>query len=159
MRYEKAIRKETDKIFIELLQTAITNNEDFAFESNLREDQLSCLRYFEEANYEIDLVYLWLDSISLSKERVESRVIQGGHLVGNRSIQANFNEGLHNLDLSVSDNHWHHLYLIDNSTDVYEVEDSMNLLLEMENGEILNLSEDFFSEEREKYLPLTCKLI
>lgn len=159
LRYEKSIRKETDKIFIQLLQSAIHKHEDFAFESNLRTDQLSCLSYFENAGYEINLIYIWLDGIEISKERVNARVNEGGHLVGDRSIVGNFNEGLRNLDLSVSDNHWNHVYLIDNSKTAKAKEDSMSLLIEIDNGEIITLSNNFFTPEREKHLPLMCDFI
>jgi len=37
---------------------------------------------FEEAGYEINLVFLWLNDLSKSFKRVEKRVAEGGHQVG-----------------------------------------------------------------------------
>jgi predicted ABC-type ATPase len=156
MRYGVKLKKEIDRVFNKLCDIAIENKEDFCFECNLRDDQLICINKFQEAGYRINLIYIWLDSIELSKERVSIRIKEGGQPVGNDSIVANFNEGLANLDQSLYNGDWNRAYVIDNSRDADEKGNTLMLLLEMEKDKVVNISNDFFSESRKKYFPLLC---
>lgn len=82
LRYATELAKRTDNVFRALCEDAIRNKADFAFECNLREEQVKYVGLFEEAGYEINLVFLWLNDLSKSFERVEKRVAEGGHQVG-----------------------------------------------------------------------------
>lgn len=115
LRYAAEIAKRTDKVFKELCEDAIKNKQDFAFECNLRKEQVKYVGLFENAGYEINLIFLWLDDISKSFERVEKRVAEGGHQVGKISIESNYTESLKNLDEYF--NSWDNVYIIDNSLD------------------------------------------
>lgn len=159
MRYALEIKKEIDKVFRELCQEAIKNNKDFSYECNLRKDQLSAVESFEKAGYLINIVFIWLDNISISQQRVKIRITEGGHPVGLESIKCNFDEGINNFDYSVSEKHWNHVYLIDNSKDVKSRGDSLILLLEIENNKVVRISETFFSAERRILLPEICRMV
>jgi len=159
MRYLKCLKEQVNKIFNELCDDAINNNRDFSYECNLRMDQLYCINKFDKAGYKINLIYLYIDSIELSKNRVKIRINEGGHVVGDESIIENFRQGLKNLDDSVAESNWDHVYLVDNSKDLKSKGDVLTLLLEMKNNNIIQISETLFSENIQKHLPRTTKLI
>jgi predicted ABC-type ATPase len=159
MRYGVKLKREIDRVFNKLCDIAIEKNEDFCFECNLRDDQLGCVNKFHHAGYNINLIYIWLDSIELSKERVSIRVNEGGQPVGIESIKENFIEGASNLDLSLSNGDWSRAYVIDNSRNASENGNTLMLLLEAEKDRLVRISNDFCSESRKKYLPLLCSKI
>ena len=135
LRYQKELNKQVDRKFRELCLEAIRNNVDFAFECNLRDNQIKYLSLFDEAGYKINLVYLWLYDVELSFERVEYRVAQGGHSVGKISIESNFYEGLRNLNDSFQD--WDNLFIIDNSKDIHKNNiENLPLVFYIVNGDI-----------------------
>jgi len=159
LRFERKLKEEIDKVFNELCHEAIDNQRDFAFECNLRLGQLKCVSSFEKAGYRINIIYIWLDSIEISEQRVRVRVSEGGHLVGLESIKINFYEGVNNFDLSVTEGNWDHVYLIDNSKDVKSKGDPLSLLLEMNDHQIVHCSDNFFTSQRKKLLPSICNLL
>lgn len=159
LRYPIELAKRTDKKFKELCERAILERIDFAFECNLREEQVKYLSLFDEAGYEINLVYLWLDKIEISFNRVNYRVSKGGHYVGKDSIIRNYNEGLKNLD-KYFDN-WNNVYVIDNSMDITELNEKANLplILYIHEGNILYVSNEISEETLESNFPTIFKAL
>ena len=159
LRYPIELAKRTDKKFKELCERAILERIDFAFECNLREEQVKYLSLFDEAGYEINLVYLWLDKIEISFNRVNYRVSKGGHYVGKDSIIRNYNEGLKNLD-KYFDN-WNNVYVIDNSMDITELNEKANLplILYIHEGNILYVSNEISEETLESNFPTIFKVL
>ncbi|NLT03719.1 MAG: hypothetical protein GXY09_07655 [Bacteroidales bacterium] len=158
MRYEYCLKKEVNKLFNELCHEAIQSKRDFSFECNLRKDQLSIVRDFEKDDYQINLIYLLLGDLEISKQRVQIRINEGGHVVGEKSIIGNFREGLENLDSSVSDGHYHHVYLVDNSKDIKNKGDVLTLQLEMEQSNVIQVSDTFIANYKD-LLPAICRQI
>lgn len=69
-------------IFMAEKLNAIRNGSDYAFETNFSSsDPMSSARQFREAGYEVHLIFMGLDSIEESIQRVEQRVQLGGHKV------------------------------------------------------------------------------
>lgn len=159
LRYPIELAKRTDKKFKQLCVKAIEERIDFAFECNLREEQVKYLSLFDEAGYEINLVYLWLDKIEISFNRVNYRVSKGGHYVGKESIIRNYNEGLKNLD-KYFDN-WNNVYIIDNSMDITELNEKANLplILYIHNGKVLYVSNEISEETLESNFPTIFKAL
>ena len=157
LRYPIELAKRTDKKFKQLCEKAIEERIDFAFECNLREEQVKYLSLFEDAGYEINLVYLWLDKIEISFNRVNYRVSKGGHYVGKESIIRNYNEGLKNLD-KYFDN-WNNVYVIDNSMDITELNEKANLplILYIHEGKVLYVSNEICEETLESNFPTIFK--
>ncbi len=116
LRYQREENKQLEKLFKELYLQKINASEDFAYECNLREEQLKPVPYFEKEGYSLNLIFLCLDDVNQCEERVHQRVHQGGHSVDKTSIIENFNEGLRNLDESFLD--WHSVLIIDNSKEM-----------------------------------------
>ena len=159
LRYPIELAKRTDKKFKQLCEKAIEERIDFAFECNLREEQVKYLSLFEDAGYEINLVYLWLEKIEISFNRVNYRVSKGGHYVGKESIIRNYNEGLNNLD-KYFDN-WNNVYIIDNSMDITELNEKANLplILYIHNGKVLYVSNEISEETLESNFPSIFKAL
>ena|GEM_PF-3192043 len=154
LRYGKVRSQELDRIFTERCQEAINSVEDFSYECNLRIDQLKNVELFDNAGYELVLIYIWLDNVDISKRRVAKRVANGGHLVGEKSICENYTVGLENLNLSFLD--WNELYIFDNSVDFQNSNETEGfpLLLHAKNKKIQYCSDLIFQKENiESKLP------
>jgi predicted ABC-type ATPase len=146
MRYERVRRKEIDRIFTESCESAIRLKLNYAYECNLRIDQVKNVALFDEANYKLALIYIWLDSVEISKFRVKKRHNEGGHFVGDESIDYNFKEGLKNLNESFLD--WDELYIFNNSIDIVDdTSVSFQFMLYMNNKEVRKVFEPFFRQE------------
>jgi predicted ABC-type ATPase len=147
LRYEKERRKEIDRIFTELCQDAINYNRDFAYECNLREDQLKNVQLFENAGYQLNLIFIWLDNTEISTRRVQRRVAEGGHSVGEDDIVRNYKEGLHNLDTNYQ--FFNEVYVFDNSVDVRDTPsgEEFTLLLHIQKGKIKHGVPQFLTRE------------
>jgi predicted ABC-type ATPase len=150
---EKKIALEIDRLFRTECENAIVNNQDFTYECNFRRDQLKYVQLFEDANYDLNLIYIFLDLVEHSIKRVEYRhKYQNGNFIDKDSIVNNFNEGLENLDLSYLE--FNNFYLIDNSIDFYdEKEINFEIVLQIHNKEILFLKENFPPDYLKPYLP------
>ena len=156
-RYPVEIAKRTDRKFRELCEQAIQKGMDFAFECNLREEQVKYLSLFDDANYEINLIFFWLNDIQISFDRVAQRVSKGGHFVGKYSIERNFYEGLKNLD-EYFDN-WNNISVIDNSMDIQQLneQDQLPLILYIQNRKVLYVSNKIPQSTLNSNFPTICK--
>ena len=86
------------RIFLQEIETRIEKREDFAFETTLA--GRSYLRLIERLHgdgWSVELFYLALPGVEVSKLRVAERVAHGGHNIPVRDIQRRFPRSLHNL--------------------------------------------------------------
>ena len=114
---EKELRKLRHEFFFNQCKLAVQKQIDFAYECNLRQDQIAQVKLFEDAGYKIKLLYIYLKSLSISKNRVEYRLnIQKGLDIPTSRIEENYYEGLKNLNQSYA--HWNELLIFDNSRDL-----------------------------------------
>ena len=141
MRYERERGKALDKIFRQLCQDAVKERRDFSFECNLRDDQLKNVKLFDEERYKINLIFLWLNDISISHRRVQKRAANNGHSVGKDSIKTNYYKGLKNLDEHFRD--WNSIYIFDNSTDF---ETDLPIIFFISQGDVHLLSKKYDKE-------------
>lgn len=153
LRYEYERSRRTDRKFRELCEEAIEKHKDFSYECNLREEQVKYLSLFDAAGYEINLVFIWLNDIDISRKRVEKRVQSGGHFVGERSIATNFQEGLKNLDEFYKG--WSNVYVIDNSKDYSLMNDGeeLTLIIYTKKDQVLYLTSNIDTETLQKNFP------
>ena len=76
----------------------IKEKSDAAFETNFRDpDVIESVKQFMKAGFESRLIFMGLDSVEASIERVELRVAKGGHDVSVEYININFEKSLSNL--------------------------------------------------------------
>jgi len=91
------------RLSIQRVQTLIEQKQPFSFEATLAGAwQAKMLTHCAKAGYQTRLIYVWLPSVALAKQRVQNRVRQGGHDVPTTLIERRYHKGLANL---------HRLYL------------------------------------------------
>jgi predicted ABC-type ATPase len=150
--YEQQIPKIKKKLFLKNCIDAINNEKDFAYECNLRLQQMQAIKLFDDAKYNLNLWYFYMPNINRCKERVELRVLNRGHDVDDLSIKVNFEEGLKNLDLTFEE--WNQLFIIDNSIDFIDEQSDLgiNILLIASKGKVLYCSDKFPKPNNSVYL-------
>ena len=104
----------TVKAFEELIEHSISKNQSFAYEGHFSsEAPWKTISRFKEHQYQIIMVFLMVDDLSLSQKRVIERVKTGGHYVTPLEIEKNYYGNLIQLNqhLDLLDE----LIVIDNS--------------------------------------------
>lgn len=90
---------EAARIMLNRLQELLHQQIDFAFETTLAsKSYLSFIKQARELNYQIHLVFFWLNSVNLAKERVLQRVQNGGHHIPDDVIERRYYAGIKNLN-------------------------------------------------------------
>jgi predicted ABC-type ATPase len=86
------------RLMLKQIDRLIQKKADFAFETTLATKSYSkTIDRAKKEGYKVTLLYFWLDSIELAKERVKTRVYEGGHNIPEKVIERRYNAGLHNL--------------------------------------------------------------
>lgn len=83
------------KIMLEEVEACFQRGESFAIETTLSgRGYLKHIRRWQEAGYEVRLIFLSLQDVSISIDRVARRVKQGGHNIPEPVIRRRFKAGL-----------------------------------------------------------------
>jgi predicted ABC-type ATPase len=86
------------RLFLKEIETRIEQQENFAFETTLSgRSYLKLVRRFRTAGWRVELIYLALPSIEISRLRVAERVTHGGHDIPLKDIERRFPRSLTNL--------------------------------------------------------------
>jgi predicted ABC-type ATPase len=86
------------RLFLTEIDAAIGKREDFAFETTLAgRSYLKLLRRLRAEGWRVELIYLALPSLQMSKLRVAERVRHGGHDVPVNDLERRFGRSLANL--------------------------------------------------------------
>lgn len=89
---------EAGRIMLSKINHFISNQIDFSFETTLAtRSYTNIIKKSKQLGYEITLLYFWLDSVELAKERVLTRVAEGGHNIPVEVIIRRYYSGLKNL--------------------------------------------------------------
>lgn len=92
------------RLFINEIETCITLRENFAFETTLSgRSYLKLVKRLRADGWHVELIYLALPSMEMSRLRVAERVMHGGHNIPTVDIERRFPRSLMNL-LSVFSN-------------------------------------------------------
>ena len=103
------------RIMLERIKTLLNEGKTFAFETTLA--TRSYKKFILEAHskgYQSTLLFFWLSDVNLAKERVRTRVLEGGHNIPEKTIEERYQKGIKNLFelfLPVSSN----VFIFDNS--------------------------------------------
>lgn len=90
-------------LFLGEIEACIAKREDFAFETTLAgRSYLKLVRRLQTAGWRVELIYLALPSMEMSKLRVAERVAHGGHSIPVADIERRFARSLGNLLYSFS---------------------------------------------------------
>ena len=86
------------RLFLQEIESCILRHEDFAFETTLAgRSYLKLVRRLRSQGWQVELIYLALPSMAMSKMRVAERVAHGGHNIPAADIERRFARSLSNL--------------------------------------------------------------
>jgi predicted ABC-type ATPase len=89
---------EAGRIMINRINDLIDDNETFAFETTLStRSYRNKVQRAQEKGYSVTLLFFWLNSVELAKERVKTRVVEGGHNIPEQTIVRRYFKGINNL--------------------------------------------------------------
>ena len=86
------------RILLREIDDHIARREDFAFETTLSGlGYLRLIQNMQQEGWRVELIYLALPNVFISKLRVAERVMHGGHAVSDEDLERRFPRGLKNL--------------------------------------------------------------
>lgn len=89
---------EAGRIMLNRIDELFKNQENFAFETTLSSKTFKQkIKFAKENNYNTTLIFFWLRNPELAKERVKTRVNEGGHNIPPDVIKRRYIKGIKNL--------------------------------------------------------------
>ncbi|MBA5628306.1 zeta toxin family protein [Moheibacter lacus] len=89
---------ESGRIMLKRIDELLLENQTFAFETTLSTRSYKNKILGAKSNgYTITILFFWLQTIELAKERVRSRVAEGGHNIEENVIERRYKNGIKNL--------------------------------------------------------------
>jgi predicted ABC-type ATPase len=89
---------EAGRIMIKRLNELLEISKNFAFETTLAtKSYQSKVLYAQSKNYNVTLLFFWLQNVDLAIERVKTRVEEGGHNIETAVIKRRYINGIKNL--------------------------------------------------------------
>jgi predicted ABC-type ATPase len=89
---------EAGRIMLNRINDLLKNNESFAFETTLStKSYKNKILEAKQNGYTVTLVFFWLQNVELAKERVKTRVAEGGHNIPADIIERRYIKGIKNL--------------------------------------------------------------
>ncbi|MFM7195754.1 MAG: zeta toxin family protein [Bacteroidota bacterium] len=111
----ETVSMEAGRIMLNRIDSMISSGKNFAFETTLATGvHHRTIIAAKEKGYTVTLLFFWLESVKLAKERVMTRVQEGGHNIPPDVIDRRYRSGIERLFstyLPVVD----HAFIIDNS--------------------------------------------
>lgn len=89
---------EAGRIMLKRINELLLEQENFAFETTLStKSYKSKIIEAKDKGYHVSLLFFWLQNIELAKERVRTRVSEGGHNIESEVIERRYERGIKNL--------------------------------------------------------------
>ena len=89
---------EAGRIMLRRINELLESNENFAFETTLAtKSYKSKVGEAKSKNYNVTLLFFWLQNVDLAIERVKTRVLEGGHNIELDVIKRRYLNGIKNL--------------------------------------------------------------
>jgi predicted ABC-type ATPase len=89
---------EAGRLMLARIETLAQARVDFGFETTLAgRSQLTLLTRLRAEGYRTHLFFLWLPTLGLALERVQDRVLAGGHFVPEETVRRRLTRGLSNF--------------------------------------------------------------
>ena len=86
------------RMMLDRISELLSSGETFAFETTLStKSYKETINYAQSIGYNVVLIFYWLNSVELAIERVESRVLKGGHHIESEVIRRRYIRGIINL--------------------------------------------------------------
>ncbi|ACU92063.1 conserved hypothetical protein [Capnocytophaga ochracea DSM 7271] len=94
----ESVAMQAGRIMLARMDELLQKGETFAFETTLATKSYKQKIEWAQANgYEVTLLFFWLDSPNIAKERVAQRVAEGGHSIPLETIERRYYNGIANL--------------------------------------------------------------
>ena len=94
----ESVAVQAGRIMLARMDELLQKGETFAFETTLATKSYKQKIDWAQANgYEVTLLFFWLDSPNIAKERVAQRVAEGGHNIPLETIERRYYNGIANL--------------------------------------------------------------
>ena len=89
---------EAGRIMLNRINEFLENGISFSFETTLStRSYRNFILKAQEKGYTVSLLFFWLESVDLAKERVRTRVLEGGHNIPSEVIERRYFKGIKNL--------------------------------------------------------------
>lgn len=89
---------EAGRIMIKRINELLETHKNFAFETTLAtKSYKSKIAKAKSKNYNVTLLFFWLQNVDLAIERVKTRVTEGGHHIETEIIKRRYRNGIKNL--------------------------------------------------------------
>lgn len=89
---------ESGRIMLHRINELLQENQNFAFETTLAtKSYKNKIIEAQQKGYTVTLLFFWLQTIELAKERVKIRVLEGGHNIEPQIIERRYIRGIDNL--------------------------------------------------------------
>jgi len=89
---------EAGRIMLSRIESLLNENSDFAFETTLAtKSYKNTIFKAQKDGYNVTLLFFWLQTVELAKERVQTRVAEGGHNIDPETIEHRYLNGIRNL--------------------------------------------------------------
>lgn len=137
---------EAGRIMLNRINELLYENENFAFETTLATKSYKTkIIEAKKKGYRVTLLFFWLQNIELAKERVKTRVFEGGHNIEPEIIERRYMRGIQNLFdiyLPIVDG----TLIFDNSAGKHELiaDKQIDGLLNIQNQEKFNLLKEYY---------------
>ena len=94
----ESVAVQAGRIMLARMDELLQKGETFAFETTLATKSYKQKIEWAQANgYEVTLLFFWLDSPNIAKERVAQRVAEGGYNIPLETIERRYYNGIANL--------------------------------------------------------------
>ena len=94
----ESVAMQAGRIMLARMDELLQKGETFAFETTLATKSYKQKIEWAQANdYEVTLLFFWLDSPNIAKKRVAQRVAEGGHNIPLETIERRYYNGIANL--------------------------------------------------------------
>jgi predicted ABC-type ATPase len=111
----ESVAIEAGRLMLKRINELIKSRQDFSFETTLATKTF--VHTIEQARtngYHVTLIFFWLNSPELAKDRVRKRVSEGGHNIEEEVIERRYWAGIKNL-FEIYSNKVDSLFIYDNS--------------------------------------------
>ena len=89
---------EAGRIMLHRINELLDANYNFAFETTLAtKSYKNKIAQAKQNNYNVTLLFFWLQNVDLAIERVKTRVSEGGHNIATDVIKRRYKNGINNL--------------------------------------------------------------
>ena len=146
----ESVAMQAGRIMLARMDELLQKGETFAFETTLATKSYKQKIEWAQANgYEVTLLFFWLDSPNIAKERVAQRVAEGGHNIPLETIERRYYNGITNL-FAIYIDMVDICYIFDNSEGRKELiaQKKNNKDIVIYNNDKFNLMKNNYEKER-----------